>query len=51
MRLLVCWRSGEEPEIKRVSSGGAAFFRRWTDHELYLYRSVQRRNALHGLDE
>ncbi len=24
MRLLVCWRSGEEPEIKRVSSGGAS---------------------------
>ena len=24
MRLLVCWRSGEEPEIKRVRSGGAS---------------------------
>ena len=24
MRLLVCWRLGEEPEIKRVSSGGAS---------------------------
>ena len=24
MRLWVCWRSGEEPEIKRVSSGGAS---------------------------